>query len=242
MNTVGGVNITSRVKLGLEGTSAPTSPEYSDADLDVILEQAIAEYSNEVPYIQKSTITTVVNQDSYALPSTAMHVVEVEYRKTLVNADEIDWDEDDYIPGIDTTGLEAMDYIRRKLRIATDKIGEGTWEEVDNLTSYGSGRYLVVYPAPEEVGTIRLRFSCVHPLVGTNYITIPSHHANVIARICIAIGKETKAAMMMHEPLDYDSGQTRMRQSSLRSSLVMEAKSEREIALQSIRNLQISIG
>ena len=246
MNTVGSVDITARVRLGIEGKVNPDDYEYTDEELSEFLVRAVELYSNELPFIRRTTITSVADQDMYALPSDAIHVEEVQYRAGLVDADvDNQLDADDYpnLAGIDTTGLEGLDFVRRRLRIGTHFAGEGAWEEVTNLTSYGAGRFIMLYPAPDEAGdTIRIRYSSAHPLVNANYSSIPRHHADHLARLCIAQAKEYKAAQIAVGPVDFDSGQTRFRTGLLRQDLVKEAAIERAAVLTELRTLFVQIG
>lgn len=208
MNTIAGVDVTNYVRLMLDDTD---SSDYTltDTQLNDLLTQAVRDYSSYAPYVLESTFATAINQALYKLASTVLNVLEVDYAPGLGRTDTDTLP--DYLPGLEWWHDEAIAWIRQRMIHNYRKQGRGYWAQVTGLTSYTAGVFVYLYPSPDEVETITYRYTALHPLVGTDYPTIPPHHTHFLRDWVIALGKLSQASGLDGEPLDYDAGQTRFR-------------------------------
>jgi len=241
IHTVGGVDITDYVRRELADTD-PADYELTDAAFNDWLAHAVRVYSNHKPYIKEATITHVEDQDIYALPSDFLWMLDCQYR--------LDFDTDVYAPmeettlaGYTTYDWPALDLIRRSLRLAYDNIGRGHWEVITCRVSYTSGKYLIIYPAPNDsVNTFTIRYACAHPLSGTDYHTIPPAHATCFAELLVAAGLRRRASQFLTQPMDYDAGQTRVRRGSAVEILYKQAEKREAAVWNGLRSPTIAVG
>lgn len=210
LNTVGGVDITTLVRQSLDDTDS-SDYEFSDATLNEWLVHAVREYSNYNPYLKETSIDHVKDQDIYALPSGLIRITECQYRMDF-DTGYYEPMEDSALAGFTTYDYEALDLTRRKLRADYDLISKGHWEVITCRASYTSGKWLVVYPAPSASSEdFTIRYTCAHPLSGTDYHTIIPEHASLFADLLTAYALRRRAIKTLKSPLDYDAGQTRLR-------------------------------
>ena len=81
--TVGGVDIGEDIRLDLGDTDSEDY-EWQDADINRFIARAVRLYSRYAPYYKKGELTTVEDQDLYALPSDCVQLVECDYRLSTV--------------------------------------------------------------------------------------------------------------------------------------------------------------
>jgi hypothetical protein len=136
-----------------------------------------------------------------------MRLVELEYRTSEEIDDEVldsqypwlyeDWDS------------PALSMIRNELIARYDDLGKGVWEEI-NLTSFrGSGRYVILYPPPDEDDTIDMRYLAAHTRSAADFNTIPSTESDLILDFVVSLILRRKATQMAQGIVDYRAGQTR---------------------------------
>lgn len=204
--TIASTNIEENIRERIDDTDA-TDYEFEDAAISRAVDRAVTDYSGLAPYEFETTITTVADEDTYALPDDCVRVLECDYRSTTIN----EYDElDDYYPYMfGDWNHPALTLIKQKLQQAYDDIGRGYWVQVNSLSSYRSGQYLIIYPEPDDSGdTFTVRYTIHHEKVSDNYATIPSHHVRYIEDLAVAGLLERLARKMDNLPTQYRSGQT----------------------------------
>lgn len=215
--TVAGRDISANIRLNLGDTDA-SNYEYSDADLTILLGNAMQVYNRLNPYYLETTITTVNGVSDYALPANCVRPIDIPYRvypglapETVVA----------YLTGL--TGVsylvpfrdwsdETLSKIRQEFALRYESIGAGQAEYTNYLTSYSPLHFLRLYPTPTRDGdTFRVRYSAEHPLQNNDYFTVPPHHIIHIQNLFEAEVLEVRYVKIMSSPVDFTAGSTRIR-------------------------------
>ncbi len=213
---VGSQEVGNPVRLMI-GDNDSTNQEFSDSDLIYLLSRAVSYYQRYRPYALESTISLVANQKDYALPSDCLRPIDIPYRvfagldSTVMVA---------YLNAVYGSALlvpykdwsdDVMNKIRMEFSLRFEALGAGTVEVNDNLTSYGIGQYLRLFPTPTASGgSFVLRYEANHPVQSNNYFTIPSYHAVWIQKLLEAEVYESRAAKMANTATSLGAGTTKM--------------------------------
>jgi len=207
--TIGGRSIVDSIRWQVDDRDEKAY-DYSNRDLNDLIGKAVQLYSQYRPFSRKSTLTTVKDQDLYALPADCTRLQSCEYRTAEAN----EYDElDSYYPWLfEDWDRASLILIRNMLISAYDEVGMGMWAEINYPSSYMGGRYVLLYPAPDTSGdSIEIWYSTEHPRSGTDYPTVSAEHAAYIEDLVVAFISQREARLMMHGIVDYDAGQTRVR-------------------------------
>lgn len=191
--------------------------DWEDTAIKRFIARAVKLYSRYAPYYKDGTLTTVADQDLYALPNDCVKLVSCDYRLCAVP----------WLTGLDEyVGLVStqfpywfQDYEFRSLIIARDKLlqvhnelGKGVWRQITYTTSYAGGQYVILCPPPADAGgTIDIRYTCLHPRQADDYFTIPAADSEDIEKLTVALMLDAKANLLEQRPQDYDAGTTRVR-------------------------------
>lgn len=216
MYTIGAQEIGEDIRLDLGDTDS-ADYDWEDTAIKRFIARAVKLYSRYAPYYKDTTLTTVADQDLYALPNDCVKLVSCDYRLSTVP-----WLTDlDQYDGLVSTQFPYwfQDYEFRSLTIARDKLlqvhnelGKGIWRQITYTTSYAGGQYVVLYPAPDTAGeTIDIRYTCVHPRQSNDYFTIPAADSEDIEKLTVALMLDAKANLLEQQAQDYDAGTTRVR-------------------------------
>jgi hypothetical protein len=208
-HTIAGQDIEHEIRFDIDD-SDPEEYEYSSSQLNLYIKKAVETYGKYRSFTRKSTLTTVADQDLYELPADCTRLISCQYRTAEAN----EYDElDNYYPWLfEDWDYYALTAIRNHLIAAYDEVGMGMWREVNYPSSYMGGRYVILYPPPEQSGdSIEIWYGTNHPLSGMDYDTIPSTDKGYIRDIAVALVDMREARLQMHGVVDYDAGQTRSR-------------------------------
>jgi hypothetical protein len=204
--TIGGRDIETYIRQEVADDVTPY--EYSTTVLNNAIAQAVRWYNEMKPYIKSGSFTTVKDQSLYALPSDCLRVIELHYK--ITDTDEFYTQYSDVYP-FDFTDYdsESLTIVRNKLVAAYEKHAHYFWEQITYLTSYKSGRYVILYPAPSNnTDTVKFRYTREHSLSGSDYPTIPWEDANDFINLVILALNRRELARMMRSPARYRDGQT----------------------------------
>jgi len=238
--TIASTNIEENIRERIDDTDA-TEYEFDDAAVSRAVDRAVTYYSRLKPHYLETTVTTVADQDTYDLPSECVRVVYCDYRTTTVN----EYGElDDYFPyTFGDWNHPALTFIRQRLMQAYDDVGRGYWAVINSASSWKSGKFLLLYPEPDNSGdTFTVRYSTEHPKVSDDYTTIPSEHIWCIEDLAIAYLLESRARKMDNLPTQYRSGQTTVSRSGVGGSLRADAKELRQGVHDSLGEVVIARG
>ncbi len=174
--------------------------EFTDADLLEYVSSAVEKYSDFRPHRIHATLTTVAQQSDYALPAAALAITRVDWTPSALYGSFVglgaafyqkEWQDDAL--------LAVRDQLLRNVNRAT----QTSWAEVNYESSYTSGRYVRLYPAPQAAGDhIDVWYTSLHPLNAgsTGYDTIPANHLNHIAKLASAVILLRKARQLVMLP------------------------------------------
>jgi hypothetical protein len=213
--SVGGEDISAHVRIAIGDTDS-SNYELSNADLALLMQDAVGYYQRLKPYFKQTTITLVANQSDYALPSDCIKPIHIPYRvfdsiasPTIVSlfglngflsvVPYLDWKDD------------VLNKWQSEMRVRFDTLGAGQAEEITYLTSYAATRYLRLYPTPSSSGSFVLRYSANHPLQNNDYFTIPSDHAVYIQKLLIAEVFDVRDAAQLSNVSEFQAGTTRIK-------------------------------
>lgn len=195
--TVSLSNLYTAIRNGV-GDEAETGvdQEYTDAQLNNYIAQAVTRYSAHVPHVIKQTQTTVANQSEYALNSAATSVRQVKWRSTsysvpnsVTAALNLEWQDD------------ALLAVRDQMLANFDRLTQTSWAVINYPHSYMGGLYLRLFPAPQNASEdIEIWYTTDHTLVGSAYPTIPAAHAEHISDLAIALILRREARRMLRSP------------------------------------------
>lgn len=208
VHTIGGKYIERIVRLEVADDEQPY--EYTTAVLNRAIAAAVRWYSEMRPYVKSNSFTTVKAQGLYALPSDALRVIELHYK--IANTDEFYTQYSEVYP-FDFTEYdsESLTIIRNKLVQAYEKHAHYMWEQITFLTSYQSGRYVILYPEPDTSGlTVNFRYTREHDLNGSDYPTIPGEDSDQFTSMVVLALERRELARIMRAPARYRDGQTEM--------------------------------
>jgi len=219
--TVANTNIENKIRRRIDDTDSADYEFDTDHVADAV-DRAADEYSRLRPYYRETTVTTVEDEDTYSLPTGCVRVVSCDYRTTTVN----EYGElDDYFPyTFGDWNHPGLTLIRQRLMQAYDDIGRGYWVQLNSVSSYRSGQYLILYPAPDNAGdTFTVRYTALHTKVSDDYPAIPSQHIQHIEDLAVAFLLEIRARKMDNVPTQYRSGQTTVSRRGISENLRLDA-------------------
>ena len=238
--TIASVNIEDNIRDRIDDTDA-TDYEFDDASLSRAVDRAAEEYARYKPHYLEKEFTVVEDEDTYELPSECVRVTSCDYRTSQVN----EYDElDDYYPYVfGDWNHPALLLIRQKLQQAYDDIGRGQWGQINSVSSFKAGQYLILYPVPDNsTDTFTIRYSALHPKENENYATIPSFHIHHIEDLAVAYLLENRARKMDNLPTQYRSGQTMIMREGLSTFLRRDARYLRQGVIDALSEVIIGRG
>lgn len=227
INSVGGQDAGTSIRTKISDTDS-ANYEFTDVDINNLLISAIRYYSRYNPYYLKSTLTTIADQDVYALPSDCIRVVSHDWRPypgwdTAVAYLSVLYGTTGIVPSGDWSD-DVLSKIRQELTARFDAIGAGEAEQITYLTSYSPTGYLILYPTPVNAGdTVTIRYSAQHPLLSGDYFTCPAQHVELIEKLVIAEVDEIRARKISTAPDDFAAGTTRFGYRNSASGLIRDA-------------------
>jgi len=208
--TIASTNITNDILDALVDAGG-SGDDFPEARLNRYIERAVRLYSGLKPYRRTGTLTTVADQDVYSLPSDCMTLVDCQYRNSTVE----EWKEytDELFPFMHADyDYPALTLVRNALLHAYDTVGQGYWKQITVPTSLQAGQRVMLYPPPDDSGdSIDIVYWAQHPLVASDYPTIPDWHVPHIVDLVVSYGLERLATEIDKGPHDFDEGQTRVR-------------------------------
>lgn len=193
-----------RIAVGDESRAGVTQ-EFSDANLSLLVAEAVEVFSENSPHRMVTTVVTVANQEYYALPSDSVRVLTAEWNTTVAplfptQAPFYFFDFND----------PSLIYVRDQLLKNYNEITRTSWAEVNYPYSYMAGRWLRLFPVPTDDGdNVRVTYEGLHPLnaLGTAYDTIPDNQMNAIVKLTEARVYRRRASRLTSSP-DLQAGQT----------------------------------
>ncbi len=215
--TVGGQDISAHVRITIGDTDA-SGYEYSNADLAMLMEDAISVYNRLRPYQRESVISYTANQANCALPSDCVKPIHIPYRTfpSLTTSDGL------VVALFNLNGFGSIipysnwtDNVLFKMyseyRVRFEELGAGQAEETTYLTSYAATRYLRLYPTPSAAGSFVLRYNANHPLQNNDYFTIDPNHAIYIQKLLIAEVFDVRDAATLSGVSEFQAGTTKIK-------------------------------
>lgn len=202
--------------------------EYSDANLSIFVAEAVEVYSDYNPHRMAASLTTVAQQEYYALPSDCVRLLRVQWYTTFAplfpnQAPFYFYDYND----------PSLVYVRDQLMKNFNEITRTSWAEVNYPYSYMNGRYLRLFPMPTNAGDqVLISYEGLHPLnaLGTAYDTIPDRHMDILVKLTEARVYRRRASRLTSSP-DLQAGQTIRTGSKPAQILIMMAYRLEEEAL-----------
>lgn len=190
--------------------SDPSAVIFSANEMNRHLSAVITEYSGYNPYMTSTTITTVVDQSLYTLPSGCLWLSRV-YVASADNdvSDTIDDILLDIRENLDNYDLSRL---RTQLRERYSNYGQpvATWWNAQ----------LYLHPAPTTAGdTITVEYGGLHSVNSAgNYTTIPVDHIMIVEDMLVC---RCLQAMAVDAALrvDYSDGQARVTSSRMAENL-----------------------
>lgn len=204
--TIGGRQIEQYVRLEVADDVQPF--EYSIAVINRAIQQAVRWYNQMRPYQKENSFTVVKDQQLYALPSDCINVVELHYKRS--DTDDIYERLSDFYPfhftDIDS---ESLTIVQQGLVRAFEEYAHHFWEQVTYLTSYRSGRYVILYPPPDNSSdTVYYRYTREHTLLASDYPTIPWEDVGDFVKLVVLALDQRELSRMKRAPARYREGQT----------------------------------
>jgi hypothetical protein len=201
----------------------------ADSDADIFdatemsnhLDAVVVEYSAHRPYMKSTTITSVIDQDKYDLPSDVL------------------WLDRVWVTGADSADIildiDYSDYQRRvQLRNRYANAGQPVAVMWNNQ--------LYIYPKPTESTTINVEYATYHVKDASgNYPTIRFQDIAQIEHLLVARCLQIMADDMAKRA-DYSEGQSRVQYSDAASTLAKSAAKLRNEVLDALTESFASIG
>jgi len=186
-----------------------TSDTITDAVLTRRIAAAVRFYSRYNPLVVRVNLTTVANQQNYALPANTLSVMDVDWWSTAIEstgglglgagAEPWPYDDDYLWEGVsyDQWSLRAIAEIKRSERARRTR---GAWWVMNTD--------LMLDPIPAEAGKIvRVLYAGLHAINvgGTSYTSIPLYDLEILRDLAMAEVISAKGADLAGEP-DYSEG------------------------------------
>lgn len=204
--TVASKNIERRIRHRVSDDTQPY--EYTTEVMNNAIQQAVDWYNDMRPYQKNGTLTTVKDQQLYALPSDALHVIELHYKRQ--DTEEIYERLADFYPfNFTDVGIESLELIQEELLRAFEEYAHYFWLETTYRTSYQAGRYVILYPPPTTSGdTVHYVYAREHEATDNDFPTIPKEHSKHIVDLAILSLDRRELKAYQRGPARYREGQT----------------------------------
>jgi len=192
-----------------DNSADPTQETFTETEIQDWLAEAVVDYSGYNPYRQKTSLSTVAYQDTYALPTDCEWIINVRmgpsvdlsYLYSTYAYDFFDmWVSVNEV----TMNDRALWKIREDAFAFFSERNEVTWTPLNN-------NQLLLFPAPLDTGmSIELKYGSLHaPDTSGNYPTIPTSDTRQITSLIEATLLDILATNMTLEG-NYTQSQTKM--------------------------------
>lgn len=244
----GGTDIATNVRTRVNDLDS-TNYEFTDADLTVLLANAIDVYNRLNPYIKEWTLTTVADQKDYALPADCVRAIDVPWRpypglqpNVIVAYFNALYGTADILPVKDWSD-EVIVKQRQEWAIRFENIGAGASEQLPYTTSYSNSKYIRLMPTPSRAGdTVLVRYTANHPIQANDYFTIPLEHVEQIRKLLTAEVLEIRGNKILTNVSDLAIGTSRFRFANSGQQLILRAAVLRQEVFDKLGQATIKMG